>query len=286
MTIRAPGTWRSPWRYLLAAALLWLLLFYFTPVGTIILRSVTEPLADGDTWWANYSWFFGKRINNIVLFRTVLNSLEVTALCLVFGYPYAYRMTTVGRLARAVMISVAVIPLWTSVVARNYAWLVLLQDKGAINYVLNAVGLPTFSVINTTTAVLVAECQIMMPFMILALYATMSGIDRTYLAAAQSLGAKPFRAFVSVYLPMSVPGIIAGCVLVFVQSLGFYLTPAMLGSTQNSLLPQLIVTQVDVILDWGKGGTAALVLLVAIVAILIVGSRASGRVGLVMERTK
>jgi putative spermidine/putrescine transport system permease protein len=279
--------WRhSPWPYLLGAALLWLLIFYFIPVGIIIIRSVTDAIARGDSWWTNYAWFFGTHINNLVLFRTLLNSLEVTILCLAFGYPYAYKMTTVGSLTRAIMISVAVIPLWTSVVARNYAWLVLLQDKGAVNYVLALVGLPTISVINTTTAVLIAECQIMMPFMILALYSTMSGIDRTYLAAAQSLGAKPFRAFVSVYLPMSVPGIIAGCVLVFVQSLGFYLTPAMLGSAQNSLLPQLIVTQVNVILDWGKGGAAAMVLLVAIVAILVIGSRGSGRAGLVMERAR
>jgi putative spermidine/putrescine transport system permease protein len=284
--MRATSSWRLPWPYLVTAAFLWLVVFYFIPVGTVILRSVTEPLARGDAWWANYGWFFGTRINNLVLFRTLLNSLEVTVLCLIFGYPYAYKMTTVGSLTRAIMISIAVIPLWTSVVARNYAWLILLQNKGAINYALEMVGLPTISIINTTTAVLIAECQIMMPFMILALYSTMSGIDRTYLAAAQSLGAKPFRAFMSVYLPMSVPGIIAGCVLVFVQSLGFYLTPAMLGSTQNSLLPQLIVTQVNVILDWGKGGAAAMVLLVAIVAILVIGSRGSGRAGLVMERAR
>ena len=175
------------------------------------------------------------------------------------------------------MIAVAVLPLFNSVIARNFAWVTLLQDKGAVNYVLDAVGLPQFQMMYTTQAVLIAECQILLPFMILAIYSAMENIDLDLLRAARSLGASRFSAFVRVFLPLTRSGVVAGCVIVFVQSFGFYLTPAMLGSTKNTLIPQVIVTQVNVVLDWGKGGTLALVILVSILAILAVGGILGGR---------
>jgi putative spermidine/putrescine transport system permease protein len=263
------------WVALLAPALLFLLAFYYYPVLAILARSVSDPLSANHAAWENYLWLAGSEVTATVLSRTLVNSLQVVATCLLLGYPYAYTMARVSARTRAMMMGAVLLPFWTSAVVRNYAWLVLLQQNGAINFVLGALSLPTFSIVGSTVAILIGESHIMLPFMVLSLYATMAAIDRRLLDAAASLGAHPLVAFTRVYLPLTLPGIVAGSVIVFVQALGFYLTPAILGSVGSAMIAQLIVTQVAVILDWGKGGALALLLLATILAILGLGSLAT-----------
>ncbi|HEY3924860.1 MAG TPA: ABC transporter permease subunit, partial [Acidothermaceae bacterium] len=151
---------------------------------------------------------------------------------------------------------------------------------GAVNYALHKTGLPSVNILGTTTAVLIGECYVMLPFMILPLYTVMSGINRRLLDAAGSLGANGRTSFFNVYLPLSVSGVAGGVLIVFLQALGFYLTPAILGSVGNSLmLPQLIVTQVDTLLDWGKGGALSLLLIGTVLVVLGLAALTGRRIG-------
>src|SRR4051795_8471644 len=168
------------------------------------------------------------------------------------------------------------IPFWTSILVRSYAWMVLLGQEGIINEALIASGLRTepMQLLNTRMAVYTGMIHILLPFMILPLYAVMRGIDRNLLRAAGNLGAAPSAVFTRIFLPLSLPGVAAGCLLVFILALGFYITPALLGGLKDQMISQLIVQQIQQRLDWGFG-TAMGVLLVAItLAFLFAASRA------------
>jgi putative spermidine/putrescine transport system permease protein len=170
-------------------------------------------------------------------------------------------------------LAVVLLPFWTSLMVRTYAWIILLQDTGVINDALARLGFGRLSLIRNTTGVTIGMAQILLPFMVLPLYATMQGIDRRLLQAAESLGARPATAFLRVYVPLSMPGVVAGVTLVFILALGFYITPVLLGSPQNALLSQLIVQQISQLLDFGLGGAMAAILFVVTLVLLAVLGR-------------
>jgi putative spermidine/putrescine transport system permease protein len=234
----------------------------------ILRRSFTEPTSG----LGNYQTFFESDVYLTVLRRTVVTAAIVTAICLLLGYPYAYLMTVVGRRWRIILLAVVLLPFWTSLMVRTYAWIILLQDTGVINDALAGLGFGRLSLIRNTTGVTIGMAQILLPFMVLPLYATMQGIDRRLLQAAESLGARPATAFLRVYVPLSMPGVVAGVTLVFILALGFYITPVLLGSPQNALLSQLIVQQISQLLDFGLGGAmAAILFLVTLVLLAVLG---------------
>jgi putative spermidine/putrescine transport system permease protein len=166
------------------------------------------------------------------------------------------------------MLAAILLPFWTSLLVRLYAWVILLQPSGPILSTLEWLGWRDLRLLGTTWAVALGSVQILVPFMVLTLYASLTVIDRRLLDAAQSLGATPRSAFVRVYLPLAVPGILAGSTIVFVFMMGFYFTPAFLGSTQNSLISQQIVSQISRLLAFGRGSAMALVLLLVTMALL------------------
>ena len=174
------------------------------------------------------------------VFRTVLGRTFTTAglvclVCLVLGYPYAYLMTVVPRRWRDVMLVVVLVPFWTSLMVRTFSWLVLLQDNGVVNDGLAALGFGRLSLIRNTTGVTIGMAQVMLPFAVLPMYAVMQRIDRRLLQAAEACGARPATAFARIYVPLSLPGVLAGLSLVFIISLGFFITPQLLGSPSNAL---------------------------------------------------
>ena len=229
------------------------------PLLTILLRSLSEP----EWGLQNYSWFFGTPVNLVVLRRTFLISAWVTVVCVLCAYPYAYMMTVVGPKLRLVMVLCVLIPFWISGVVRTLSWVILLQDSGVINSTLKMLGFGTVRLIRTQTGVVVGMAQVLLPFMILPLYSVMRGIDLRLVRAAQSLGASPVRAFLSVYLPLSLPGVYAGAIIVFILALGFYITPALLGGPRSTMLSTLVQNQVLSLLQWGRGGAMGVVLLLA-----------------------
>jgi putative spermidine/putrescine transport system permease protein len=162
---------------------------------------------------------------------------------------------------------------------RSFAWVILLQNHGPVPNFLAALGLGDVQLIRSTTGVVIGMSQILLPFMVLPLYAVMSNIDRRLVKASASLGARAGTTFMRIWLPLSMPGIGAGVLMVFISSLGFYVTPALLGSPQNSLISQQIFTQVSTLLQWGRGGAMGAVLLLITLAIL-------GLLALAIRRSK
>ncbi|MFC5337452.1 ABC transporter permease [Leucobacter denitrificans] len=260
-------------------ALLLLLPAYALLIGVFafpVLESVWRSFTDPELGLANYEWVFSNENNLTVIGRTFGNALLAMVICLLLAYPYAYLMTIVGKRARMVLVVIALIPFWTSLMIRTFAWIVLLQDSGVINSLLQLIGLEPLQLIRTNTGVLIGLSQVLMPFMVLPLYAVMSGIDHRLVTAARSLGARPSVAFFKVFLPLSLPGVAAGGLLVFIQALGFYVTPALLGSPSDSMLAQAIYAQVSGLLQWGRGGALGVILLVCTLLVL-------GLIGLVSK---
>ncbi|WP_370868925.1 ABC transporter permease [Ectorhizobium quercum] len=238
------------------------------PLLTIVLRSFQEP----EWGLQNYVWFFGTPVNLTVLQRTFSISAWVTLVCVLAAYPYAYMMTAVGPRLRLVLILCVLVPFWVSGVIRSLAWVILLQDSGVINSMLKALALSPVRLIRTQTGVVIGMAQVLMPFMILPLYSVMKGIDLRLVQAARSLGARPSRAFLDVYLPLSLPGVYAGAIIVFILSLGFYITPALLGGPRSTMLSTLVQNQVLSLLNWGRGGAMGVVLLVATFILLAIAA--------------
>jgi putative spermidine/putrescine transport system permease protein len=247
------------WAWLALPPFVFLCVVFAYPLYTIIQQSFTEPTAG----FGNYEKFFGTGVYVQVLIRTLVTSVLVTVICLLLGYPYAYLMTRVRPSVRRMLIFFVLVPLWTSLLVRTYAWTVILQDTGIINQVLMGLGIVDRPVhlIRTTTGVVIGMSQILLPFMVLPLYAQLRSIDGSFMRAAANLGARPSVAFLRIYLPLSLPGVAAGSLIVFIYALGFYITPALLGSPRQALLSQIIVTQVSQLLDFGFGSAMAGVLL-------------------------
>ena len=261
------------WSLLALPAVIFLALFFLVPLAAMSVRSVTDPPGAG---LANYEQFFSQAVYIRVLLNTFWIALLATLACLVIGYPFAYLMTIVpGRLAGLLLIAV-LLPFWSSLLVRTFAWQVLLRDTGVINRFLLDLGLISepLTLIRTTGGVIAGMSHILLPFMVLPLYAVMRRIDPEYGRAAANLGASPIAAFVRIFVPLSLPGVLAGCLLVFILALGFYITPALLGGLRDQMISQLIVQQIQQRLDWGFG-TAMSVLLVGItLVILFIASRA------------
>lgn len=238
------------------------------PLAVIVIRSFTEP----EPGFGNYAWFFGTKINMIVLGRTFWISAWVTVACVLCAYPYAFAMTAVGPRLRLVLILCVLVPFWVSGVVRTLAWVILLQDSGLINRMITGLGFDSVRLIRTPLGVMIGMTQVLLPFMIMPLYAVMRGIDMRLVQAASSLGAHPIRAFLQVYLPLSLPGVFAGALLVFILALGFYITPVLLGGPSSTMLSSLVQQQVLSLLNWGRGGAMGVVLLIATFGVLAVAA--------------
>ncbi|MFG3547634.1 ABC transporter permease [Streptomyces sp. NPDC047725] len=263
------------WGWLLLPAVILLAVLFLVPLGLMTWRSVTEPTPGA----GNYSWFFTNDVALATLVRTLTVGAVVTLVTLLLSYPYAYLMTVVGVRARIGLTLLVLLPFWTSLMVRTFAWVVLLQDNGVVNQLLGTVGLGPLHLIRTPAGVVIGMTQVLMPFMVLPLYAVMSGIDRRLLQAAQGMGARPATAFLRVFVPLSLPGVGAGALTVFITSLGFYVTPALLGSPDQALMSQQVFTQVNGLLAWGRGGAMGVVLLAVTLVLL-------GLVGAVLRVTR
>jgi putative spermidine/putrescine transport system permease protein len=194
---------------------------------------------------------------------------------LVLGYPYAYAMHRAGPGLSLVLTVAIVLPFWSSALVRSYAWLVLLRETGVVNSLLLNAGLiaTPFKVVRTETAVIIGMCHILLPFMVFPIYAAMRRIDPSLLPAAAGLGARPFRAMRKVFVPLSLPGVYAGCLIVFVVALGFYVVPALLGGPRSLMFSELIVSKVYEELEFGVGAAMAITLAATTLASLALVSR-------------
>ena len=216
-----------------------------------------------------------QRVFGRILVRTFEISAIVTLWCLLLGYPLAYWLSTLpARRANMLMILVLV-PFWTSILVRVAAWIVLLQSAGLVNRALIATGLidKPLALLFNRTGVIIAMVHILLPFMILPLYSVMKGVPPTFLRAAVSLGSPPLVAFFRVYVPQTYPGIGAGVLLVFILSIGYYVTPALLGGADDQMLSYYIAQYANVTVNWGMASALGALLLAATMVLYAVYRR-------------
>jgi len=197
-----------------------------------------------------------RRIYLPLFWQTLWMSGLITVLTILLGYPIAYLMATLPTRTSNLLIILVLLPFWTSLLVRTTSWIALLQHEGVLNDIFVWIGLVgddnRFEMIHNRTGTLIAMTHILLPFMVLPLFSVMKTIPPSYMRAAKSLGAHPARAFVRVYMPNTVPGIGAGAILVFILSIGYYITPALVGGTSGTFISNFIAYHISVSLNWGR----------------------------------
>ncbi|QCG90125.1 ABC transporter permease [Azospirillum sp. TSH100] len=246
-------------------ALVLLSLVFVLPVLLLLLRSVTEPTLG----LQNYAELVESATYGRVFLNTFLVSAVVTAITVVIGYPIAWLLVILPRRWADLLFGIIILSMWTNLLARTYAWMVLLQRTGVINKTLIGLGIidEPLTLVNNLVGVTIGMTYIMLPFIILPLVTTMRGIEPDLLRAAALCGAGRLDAFRRVLLPLSLPGIAAGGLMTFVMSLGYFVTPSLLGGTSNMMAAELIAQLIQSLLNWGMGGAAAFALLVLTLAL-------------------
>lgn len=258
---------------LVAPATLAVVVLFVVPIGYVLLLSVTDPTISLE----HYRRLFTVPLYTSVMLSTFRTALVVSLACLALGYPLAYVMARRSDALGAVLLLAVGLSFWTGFVVRTYAWLVILGNKGPVSALYAAVGLgrPP-QLLFTSFSSTIGMTHILLPYMVLALYGVMRKIDPSYLRAAEGLGAPPWRGFVHVFLPLSLPGVVNGCVLVFTMCLGFYVTPILLGTPKDMMISQLISQQIEDLLAWGFASAIAVVLLCCTLGLLAVYNRFAG----------
>ncbi|WP_438391040.1 ABC transporter permease [Caballeronia sp. DA-9] len=255
------------WRYLKRSAV--------SPTPDYLLTAVDSEVTSGG---AIKSLPADSSVYLSAFARTVWISASVTLLCLVLGYPVAYLLATLPPAKSNRLMLLVIVPFWTSLLVRTTAWYVLLQPSGVINSLLVSSGIVShpLPLLFNRTGVLIGMTHILLPYMILAIYSVMKGVSPVYMRAAQSLGAHPVTAFVRIYMPQTLPGVGAGCFLVFVLALGYYITPALLGGAGDEMISQLIAAQTNEQLNWGLAGALSAYLVIFTAVFYFVFNRLVG----------
>lgn len=256
---------------LLLPCLVWIFFFFLLPLALMCWRSLA---AEGFSL-AAYAALFSSPLYGRVMLTTLKLAALATALALILAYPVAYALTVSGGLRRALILALVFIPYWVDIIVRSFSWLIVLGDHGLVNASLRTLGIihAPLELLYNTFAVLVAMVQILLPLTIVMLFGAMLRIDRTLIAAARIHGATDWAAFRTVFFPLSLPGVYGAALLVFALALGFYVTPALLGSPRQTMVAQTIMVEANELLDWGQASAAGLVLLVITTLIVTVYNR-------------
>ncbi len=261
--------WRNTFCMALPALIV-LLVFYFIPILQFLPRSFID---DNGKFTLQYLIrVFSEKLYLKTLLRTLRIALVATVINLLLGYIVAYTLTQINQRTVNILMALIMVSFWVSLLVRTYAWMVLLQKNGVINDVLSGLHIlkERKTLLYTEGAVLVGMTNILLPYSILPIYSVLKGLDPNLSTAAMSLGATRAQAFCKVTLPLSMPGIATGVMLVFIQALGFYVTPMLLGGGQTQMLTGLIDSQIYRFLNWHFGAALGMVLLI-ITAIFLFG---------------
>jgi ABC-type spermidine/putrescine transport system permease subunit I len=239
------------------------------PVGWLFTLSFVD--GDGSFTVANFTriWTEGAYVD--IFIATFEISALVTVICVLLGYPLAFCLSQLPQRWSGILLLGVLIPFWTSILVRTYAWLVILQRKGIVNNLLIHLGVihTPLSLVNNMTGTVIGMVHVMMPFLVLPLYASMRTIDVGYMRAAANLGASPTRAFWQIFFPLSMPGLVAGLILTFILCLGFYITPAVLGGGKVQMIAQRVAASVSLYPTWGPAAALGVVLLVLTAGFLL-----------------
>jgi putative spermidine/putrescine transport system permease protein len=261
--------------WLLTPALLVIGVIYVVPLGQIAVLSIHGS----DLSITAYRALVGDDVRQVILGRTIWISFCVTVFALLAGYPLAYLLVKSAPRKRALLLLLVVLPVWVSVLVRSYAWMVILGRHGIVNSALQSIGLSDAPIrlLYNRFSLYVGMLHIMLPYMVLPLFNTFRQIEPRLATASLSLGASANRTFLLIFLPLSLPGIGAGCSLVFVLSMGFFVTPALLGGLTDTTFVMLIERYVNALRDWEQASAMSVVLLVITMLLLAVANPRSQR---------
>jgi ABC-type spermidine/putrescine transport system permease subunit I len=284
VTLAGPGreqstsSWASRelvrYRLLLSVPLVFVGLFFVYPLIELVWLSVTS----GSGYGSVYAELMRDDYFLLSLRNTFLYSALTAIACALIGYPIALLISFSRPLTSSILLLLVMVPFWTSILVRSYAWLVLLGREGVVNKVwlsLSSGSEPLQPIFNRTGA-LIAMSHVMLPYMILPLVSVMSRVDRSLLSAAASLGAGRVQTFVRVLLPLTLPGVTGGFALVFVLSLGFFITPALMGGPRDVVTAMVIYDQITRLLAWDQAAAVSVILMLIMAALFFVGTRFLG----------
>ena len=279
---RAAAKAESRRGFLLAVpAYVYLLIFFAIPLGIVFAYSFADRNRFGEAVFTDVGFEAYRRlaapIVRDILFRSLWLALLTTVICLVIGYPFSYYLTTRSPRVRNIMLVFVMIPFWSNFLVRNYAWRVILGKDGVISRIAELLGLGELEILFTPSAVVLGLVYGFLPFMILPLYASIERIEMSLVEAGRDLYASGWQTFRRILFPLSRPGVIAGSILVFVPSLGAYVTPEILGGAKTTLLGSYIVTQFLTARNWPVGASLSFVLMAVMLIATIVYFRSGGR---------
>jgi len=254
-------------------ALLAVVAIIVIPVGWLFYLSFVD--ANGHFSLANYQKMIEYKSYARVFLTTFQVSILTTVICILIGYPLAYFLAMLPQRLAGIFMLAVLLPFWTSLLVRTYAWLVLLQRNGILNDFAISAGIweTPVKLVHNMTGTLIGMAHIMLPFLVLPLYGSMKKIERDMMHAAANLGASPAQSFWRVYFPLSLSGMVAGSLIVFVLCLGFYVTPAVLGGGRVVMVATQITAILENQYDWGAASALGVVLLVATLLVLFAATR-------------
>ncbi len=278
---------RAVLQFLLTPGAFWIFFFFVIPTLLVFVYSFLGRMDGGGVIWEfsldAYIKLFtpgeGRLINDFVLifFRSIWWAILTSIVCLIIGYPLAYFIVLQPESRRNTYLFLVLIPFWTNFLVRTYAWKFILNNNGFLNTMLQAIDLPRVSIINTPTAVLIGLVYGNLPFMVLPLYASIEKLDFSLIEAAQDLGATYLRVFTRVILPLTLPGIIAGTILVFIPVTGQYIVPTILGGGKVAMLGNLLAQQFGPAYNWPFGSAVAVIFMLLLMIGVVVYLRGESR---------
>jgi len=259
---------------------LWLTIFFLVPMLFVVMLSFLKRGIYGQIVYeftlANYARFFESLYVQIFI-ETLLVSVGTTIICLLLGYPLAYMITRLDRKWQNLWLLLVMIPFWINFLVRSYAWVIILRTQGLVNTVLQSLGLidQPLTLLYTPGAVLLGMVYALLPFIILPIYVSLEQLDRKKLEAAYDLGATPAKTFWHITLPLTMPGVVSGCILVFVSSLGMFVVPDVMGGAKSSLFGNVIQNQFLSARDWPFGSALSMVIVLFSIIMIYLYYRAT-----------
>ncbi len=267
--------------FLALPAYVYLSLFFALPLLSVVVYSFAKRTSTGgvalEEWNIDSYTKLGEPIVRDILLRSFTLAIITTVICLVLAYPFSYFLATRKASTRNIMLVFVMIPFWSNFLVRNYAWRVLLGNDGPVSRVTEGVGLGETTILFTPTAIVLGLVYGFLPFMILPLYAAVERMDWSLIEASRDLGATGMQTFRKITFPLSLPGVIAGSILVFIPSLGAYVTPQILGGGKKTMLGSYIVTQFLTARNWPVGAAVSTVLMVVMLGATMLYFRKGGR---------
>jgi len=266
---------------LLLPTISWLMIFFVIPILFILIVSFATRGEIGEVIYTfsfeNYKRLFDLRYFEI-FYKSIFISLSTTLFCLFFGYPFASFAAKASDRFRPILMLLIILPFWTNSLIRTYAWIILLRTEGVINSILLGIGLirEPLKLLYTNASVLVGMVYMMFPFMVLPLYTSIEKMEYSLIEASLDLGASPVKTFMKIQLPLTMPGIISGCLLVFVPTLGFFFIPDLMGGSKIVLMSNLIKNQFLTARDWPFGSSISVVLMIIMIILIAINFKLGG----------